>query len=201
MAGCLPIFIQIPVFFSLYKVQLVAIEMRHAPFFGWIKDLSAPDPTTIFNLFGLIPWTPPAFLMLGILPLLMGISMWVQMRLSPQTTDPVQQQVFAWMPVVFTFMLARIPGGPGALLDLEQHPVLHPAGLHHEAAGGRDRHPAQCRHQDGAWQGAASPLALEEQRQKQHAGRVRPLCQPEGVRPPQPSPQGERGRAAALFLA
>ena len=111
MAGCLPIFIQIPVFFSLYKVQLVAIEMRHAPFFGWIKDLSAPDPTTIFNLFGLIPWTPPAFLMLGILPLLMGISMWVQMRLSPQTTDPVQQQVFAWMPVVFTFMLARMPAG------------------------------------------------------------------------------------------
>ncbi len=112
MAGCLPIFIQIPVFFSLYKVQLIAIEMRHAPFFGWIKDLSAPDPTTIFNLFGLIPWTPPSWLpLLGILPLLMGISMWVQMRLTPQTADPVQQQVFAWMPVVFTFMLARMPAG------------------------------------------------------------------------------------------
>jgi YidC/Oxa1 family membrane protein insertase len=111
MAGCLPIFIQIPVFFSLYKVLLVAIEMRHAPFFGWIKDLSAPDPTTIFNLFGLIPWTPPQFLMLGILPLAMGISMWVQMRLNPTPTDPVQQQVFTYMPIVFTFMLASFPAG------------------------------------------------------------------------------------------
>jgi YidC/Oxa1 family membrane protein insertase len=112
MAGCLPIFIQIPVFFSLYKVLLVAIEMRHAPFFGWIKDLSAPDPTTIFNLFGLIPWTPPAWLpLLGVLPLLMGISMWVQMRLNPTPPDPVQQQIFTWMPVVFTFMLARFPAG------------------------------------------------------------------------------------------
>ena len=111
MAGCLPIFIQIPVFFSLYKVLLVAIEMRHAPFFGWIKDLSAPDPTTVFNLFGLIPWTPPEFLMLGILPLAMGISMWVQMRLNPTPADPVQQQVFTYMPIVFTFMLARFPAG------------------------------------------------------------------------------------------
>ncbi len=111
MAGCLPIFIQIPVFFSLYKVLLIAIEMRHAPFFGWIKDLSAPDPTSLFNLFGLIPWTPPAFLMIGILPLLMGVSMWVQMRLNPTPPDPVQQQVFTYMPVVFTFMLAHFPAG------------------------------------------------------------------------------------------
>jgi YidC/Oxa1 family membrane protein insertase len=111
MAGCLPIFIQIPVFFSLYKVLLVAIEMRHAPFFGWIKDLSAPDPTSVFNLFGLIPWTPPEFLMLGILPLLMGISMWVQMRLNPTPPDPVQAQVFTYMPVIFTFMLAHFPAG------------------------------------------------------------------------------------------
>jgi YidC/Oxa1 family membrane protein insertase len=111
MAGCLPIVIQIPVFFSLYKVLLIAIEMRHAPFVGWIKDLSAPDPTTIFNLFGLIPWTPPQILMLGILPLLMGISMWVQMRLNPAQPDPIQQQVFTYMPVVFTFMLAHFPAG------------------------------------------------------------------------------------------
>jgi YidC/Oxa1 family membrane protein insertase len=111
MAGCLPIFIQIPVFFSLYKVLLIAIEMRHAPFVGWIKDLSAPDPTTIFNLFGLIPWTPPQALMLGILPLLMGISMWVQMRLNPTPPDPVQQQIFTFMPLVFTFMLAHFPAG------------------------------------------------------------------------------------------
>ncbi|MGP0040960.1 MAG: membrane protein insertase YidC [Rhodomicrobium sp.] len=112
MAGCLPIFIQIPVFFSLYKVLLVSIEMRHAPFIGWIKDLSAPDPTTIFNLFGLIPWTPPAWLpMLGVLPLVMGVSMWVQMRLNPTPPDPVQAQIFTWMPVVFTFMMARFPAG------------------------------------------------------------------------------------------
>ncbi len=111
MAGCLPIVIQIPVFFSLYKVLLVSIEMRHAPFFGWIKDLAAPDPTTVFTLFGLIPWTPPQFLMLGALPLIMGISMWVQMRLNPAPPDPMQQKIFAWMPVVFTFMLARFPAG------------------------------------------------------------------------------------------
>ncbi len=111
MAGCLPIVIQIPVFFSLYKVLLVSIEMRHAPFFGWIKDLSAPDPTSVFNLFGLIPWAPPQFLMLGALPLVMGISMWVQMRLNPAPPDPMQQKIFAWMPVVFTFMLARFPAG------------------------------------------------------------------------------------------
>ncbi len=111
MAGCLPIVIQIPVFFSLYKVLLVSIEMRHAPFFGWINDLSAPDPTSVFNLFGLIPWTPPQFLMLGALPLVMGISMWVQMRLNPAPPDPMQQKIFAWMPVVFTFMLAHFPAG------------------------------------------------------------------------------------------
>ncbi len=111
MAGCLPIVIQIPVFFSLYKVLLVSIEMRHAPFFGWIKDLSAPDPTTVFNLFGLIPWTPPQYLMLGALPLVMGISMWVQMRLNPAPPDPMQQKIFAWMPVIFTFMLAHFPAG------------------------------------------------------------------------------------------
>jgi YidC/Oxa1 family membrane protein insertase len=111
MAGCLPIVIQIPVFFSLYKVLLVSIEMRHAPFFGWIRDLSAPDPTTVFNLFGLIPWTPPQVLMLGALPLVMGISMWVQMRLNPAPPDPMQQRIFAWMPVIFTFMLAKFPAG------------------------------------------------------------------------------------------
>jgi YidC/Oxa1 family membrane protein insertase len=110
-AGCLPIFIQIPVFFALYKVLLVTIEMRHAPFVGWIKDLSAPDPTSIFNLFGLIPWTPPHLLMVGVLPILMGISMWIQMRLNPTPPDPIQQQIFTYMPIVFTFMLAAFPAG------------------------------------------------------------------------------------------
>ncbi|HWL04594.1 MAG TPA: membrane protein insertase YidC [Xanthobacteraceae bacterium] len=117
VAGCLPIVIQIPVFFALYKVLFITIEMRHAPFFGWIRDLAAPDPTTIFNLFGLIPWDPsvvPAlgpFLMLGVWPLIMGVTMWVQMKLNPAPPDPTQAMIFNWMPVVFTFMLASFPAG------------------------------------------------------------------------------------------
>jgi YidC/Oxa1 family membrane protein insertase len=111
MAGCLPILIQIPVFFALYKVIFVSIEMRHAPFFGWIQDLAAPDPTTLFNLFGLLPWSPPTFLMIGIWPILMGITMWVQMKLNPSAPDPVQQQIFTWMPVFFTYLLAAFPAG------------------------------------------------------------------------------------------
>lgn len=111
LAGCLPMVIQIPVFFSLYKVLFVTIEMRHAPFFGWIHDLSAPDPTTLFNLFGLIPWSPPHALMIGIWPLIMGFTMFVQQRMNPAPADPVQQQIFTWMPVIFTFMLASFPSG------------------------------------------------------------------------------------------
>jgi len=110
-SGCLPIVVQIPVFFSLYKVLFVTIEMRHAPFYGWIKDLSAPDPTTIFNLFGIIPWTPPDFLMVGFWALLMGFTMWLQMRLNPQPTDPTQAKIMMMLPFVFTFILARFPAG------------------------------------------------------------------------------------------
>ncbi len=110
-AGCLPIVVQIPVFFALYKVLFVTIEMRHAPFFGWIKDLSAQDPTTIFNLFGLIPWDPPHMLMIGIWPLIMGVTMWFQQKLNPQPADPVQAKMFMILPVVFTFMLASFPAG------------------------------------------------------------------------------------------
>jgi YidC/Oxa1 family membrane protein insertase len=110
-SGCLPILVQIPVFFALYKVLFVTIEMRHAPFFGWIQDLSAPDPTTIFNLFGLIPWDPPLFLMVGAWPIIMGITMWFQMKLNPAPPDPIQQKIFTWMPVVFTYMLASFPSG------------------------------------------------------------------------------------------
>ncbi|MGH9806115.1 MAG: membrane protein insertase YidC [Terriglobia bacterium] len=110
-SGCLPILVQIPVFFALYKVLFVTIEMRHAPFFGWIKDLSAPDPTNVFNLFGLIPWDPPHFLMIGIWPIIMGCTMWMQMKLNPAPPDPVQQKLFAWMPVFFTFLLASFPAG------------------------------------------------------------------------------------------
>ena len=111
MAGCLPIVVQIPVFFSLYKVILTTIDLRHAQFFGWIHDLSAPDPTSIFNLFGLVPWHPPAMLMLGFWPLLMGATMWVQMRLNPAPPDPVQAQMFNWMPVIFTYSMAGFPAG------------------------------------------------------------------------------------------
>ena len=110
-SGCLPILVQIPVFFALYKVLFVTIEMRHAPFFGWIKDLSAPDPTSVFNLFGLIPWEPPMILMIGAWPLIMGVTMWVQMKLNPAPPDPVQQKIFAWMPVFFTYLLASFPAG------------------------------------------------------------------------------------------
>lgn len=111
VAGCWPILLQIPVFFALYKVLFITIDMRHAPFFGWIKDLSAPDPTSIFNLFGLLPFEVPLFLMVGVWPLLMGITMWLQMQLNPQQPDPVQQQIFNWMPVLFTFLLASFPAG------------------------------------------------------------------------------------------
>jgi len=111
LSGCWPILIQIPVFFALYKVIYVTIEMRHAPFFGWLQDLSAPDPTSLFNLFGLLPFTPPLFLMIGVLPILMGITMWVQMRLNPAPPDPIQAQIFNWMPLFFTFLLASFPAG------------------------------------------------------------------------------------------
>ena len=113
LAGCLPVLIQIPVFFALYKVLFVSIDMRHAPFFGWIQDLSAPDPTSIFNLFGLLPYDLPnwTFLIVGVWPLIMGITMWLQMQLNPQQPDPVQQAVFNWMPVLFTFLLASFPAG------------------------------------------------------------------------------------------
>jgi YidC/Oxa1 family membrane protein insertase len=111
VAGCVPILIQVPVFFALYKVLFVAIEMRHAPFFGWLKDLSAPDPTTIFNLFGLLSWTPPSFLMIGVLPIIMALTMFVQQRLNPQPTDKAQAILFKIMPWVFLFLLANFPAG------------------------------------------------------------------------------------------
>jgi len=113
MAGCLPIAIQIPVFFSLYKVLYVTIEMRHAPFYGWIHDLSAPDPTTFVNLFGLLPFTPPdiSFLHIGAWPLIMGCTMFLQQKLNPQPPDPMQAKMFMILPVVFTVMLAPFAAG------------------------------------------------------------------------------------------
>jgi len=111
LAGCWPILLQIPVFFALYKVIYVTIEMRHAPFFGWIHDLSAPDPTSLFNLFGLLPYDVPHFLMIGVWPLIMGVTMFLQMRMNPTPPDPTQAMIFTWMPLIFTFMLATFPAG------------------------------------------------------------------------------------------
>ena len=117
VAGCWPVVVQIPVFFALYKVLYVTIEMRHAPFFGWIRDLAAPDPTSVFNLFGLLPYDPGAvpiighFLLLGVWPIIMGITMFLQMRMNPTPPDPTQAMIFTWMPILFTFMLASFPAG------------------------------------------------------------------------------------------
>src|ERR1700758_1514030 len=138
VAGCLPIAIQIPVFFSLYKVLFITIEMRHAPFYGWIHDLSAGDPTNIFNLFGLIPFDPglySSFLHLGAWPAIMGVTMWVQMKLNPAPPDPTQQVIFNWMPLIFTFMLASFPAGlviywawNNTLSVIQQSVIMHKHG-------------------------------------------------------------------------
>ena len=135
LAGCLPIVIQIPVFFSLYKVLFVTIEMRHAPFFGWIRDLSAPDPTSFANLFGLLPFTPPDFLIIGGWPLIMGLTMFLQQKLNPQPVDPMQARMFMILPVVFTYMLSRFPAGlviywawNNTLSIAQQWVIMHRAG-------------------------------------------------------------------------
>jgi len=111
ISGCLPVLIQIPFFFAIYKMLYVTLEMRHQPFFGWIEDLSARDPTSIFNLFGLIPWDPPTFLMIGAWPILMGLSMWVQQKLNPTPPDPLQAKIFMFFPIFLTIILAPFPSG------------------------------------------------------------------------------------------
>ncbi|MFY9656855.1 MAG: membrane protein insertase YidC [Methylocystis sp.] len=117
LGGCIPLLLQIPVFFSLYKVLVVTIEMRHAPFFGWIRDLSAPDPTNIFTAFGLIHWDPTKvallgpYLVLGIWPMLMGVTMWLQMKMNPEPADEIQKTMFSWMPVIFTFTMGGFASG------------------------------------------------------------------------------------------
>jgi YidC/Oxa1 family membrane protein insertase len=152
VAGCLPIAIQIPVFFSLYKVLFITIEMRHAPFYGWIHDLSSPDPTNIFTLFGLIPFDPTVlpliggFLHLGIWPAIMGVTMWVQMKLNPPPPDPTQQMIFNWMPLIFTFMLANFPAGlviywawNNTLSVIQQSTIMHKHGAKIELWGNLKR--------------------------------------------------------------
>ncbi|MCP5322683.1 MAG: membrane protein insertase YidC [Candidatus Paracaedibacteraceae bacterium] len=110
--GCLPLLIQMPVFFSLYKVLYISIEMRHTPFWGWVKDMSAPDPTTVFNLFGLIPWDPPSFLMIGLWPMIMGFTMWLQQRLTPQpSADPNMTKMMAFLPIFLTYLMSSFPAG------------------------------------------------------------------------------------------
>jgi YidC/Oxa1 family membrane protein insertase len=135
VSGCLPMLLQIPVFFSLYKVLYVTIEMRHAPFVGWIQDLSAADPTSIFNLFGLLPFAVPAFLHLGALPFINGLVMWVQMKMNPPAPDPIQQRMFGFMPWLFMFMLATFPAGlimywawNGILSILQQYWIMRRIG-------------------------------------------------------------------------
>ena len=110
-SGCLPILIQIPFFFAIYKMLFISLEMRHQPFFGWIKDLSAQDPTSIFNMFGLIPWDPPGFLIIGIWPILMGLTMFLQQKLNPAPTDPIQAKIFMFFPLFLTIILAPFPSG------------------------------------------------------------------------------------------
>ena len=135
-AGCLPILVQIPIFFALYKVLFVTIEMRHAPFYGWINDMSAKDPTSIFNIFGLLPYEVPSFLVLGAWPIIMGITMWLQMKLNPAPTDPLQAKIMSFLPIIFTVMLASFPAGlviywawSNALGILQQWAIMRKAGV------------------------------------------------------------------------
>ncbi|HTV45018.1 MAG TPA: membrane protein insertase YidC [Stellaceae bacterium] len=135
LAGCLPIVVQIPVFYALYQILYVAIDLRHAPFFGWIRDLSAPDPTSFVNLFGLLPFTPPSFLMIGAWPIIMGVTMFLQQKLNPQPVDAMQARMFMVLPLVFTYMLARFPAGlviywawSNILSIAQQWVIMHRAG-------------------------------------------------------------------------
>ena len=154
-AGCLPIVVQIPVFFALYKVLYTTIEMRHQPFFGWIKDLSAPDPLTILTGFGLFHWDIPPFLHffnIGLWPMIMGVTMYLQQKLNPAPTDPVQARVFQFLPILFTFMLGNVRGRPGDLLGVEQHAVDRPA-VHDHAP---PRHAARRQAQAGGRRAAGA---------------------------------------------
>jgi YidC/Oxa1 family membrane protein insertase len=131
VAGCLPLLLQIPIFYALYKVLMISVEMRHEPFALWVRDLSAPDPLTPVNLFGFLPFTPPSILAIGVLPILVGLTMWLQMRLQPQMPDPVQRQIFALMPWVLIFVMAPFAAGlqlywvTGNILSIAQQKLLY----------------------------------------------------------------------------
>ena len=149
MAGCLPILLQIPIFYALYKVLLLAVEMRHQPFVLWIRDLAAPDPLTPVNLFGFLPFQPPAMLAIGVLPILLGITMWLQMRLNPPATDPVQKQVFALMPWVLMVIMSSFAAGlqlywvTNNILTIAQQRLLYARypGMKASSGRGRQRRP------------------------------------------------------------
>ncbi len=205
LSGCLPIVVQIPVFFALYKVLFVTIEMRHAPFFGWIQDLAAPDPTTIFNLFGLIPWSPPLFLMVGIWPILMGLTMWIQMRLNPPPPDPTQAMIFNWMPVVFTFLLATFPAGlviywawNNFLSILQQYVIMRRQGVDVDLMGNIK---ATFSKEERERKQAAEKEAEEKRRaearaQMEEESAEPPAAEPEPAPKPRPRKKAAKGKTA-----
>ncbi|MFQ5566844.1 MAG: membrane protein insertase YidC [Paracoccaceae bacterium] len=199
-AGCLPILLQIPIFFSLYKVLFVTIEMRHAPFVGWIKDLSAPDPTSWMNLFGLIPYEIPAFLAIfsiGVYPILMGVTMWMQMKLNPAPTDPTQKMIFGWMPWVFMFMLGRFASGlviywcaNNILTFTQQYIIMRSQGIEVDLMGnitsGFKRRPAVAAaanppaKADGDTAAEANAEPIETDQAEKPAPAAKPIAKPAG---------------------
>jgi YidC/Oxa1 family membrane protein insertase len=147
-AGCLPILLQIPIFFSLYKVIFVTLALRHEPWFGWIKDLSAPDPTSWINLFGLLPWGSPdptnifGIISIGVFPILMGVTMWMQQKLNPAPTDKTQAMIFAWMPWIFMFMLGSFASGlviywvaNNTITFIQQYTIMRTQGVKPDVLG------------------------------------------------------------------
>jgi len=196
LAGCLPILVQIPIFIALYNVLYGTIEMRHAPFFGWIQDLSAPDPTSWMNLFGLLPYDVPNlgilnFFSLGIWPILMGITMWLQYRLNPQPTDPMQAKIFAWMPIIFTFMLGHFAAGlviywawNNALSMAQQVIIMRRQGM----PVGRKANAA------AAAAAAAAAKAAPDEKPKEPAGppKPQPRALPQRLLPKDPKKTGKK---------
>ena len=188
LAGCLPILIQMPVFFALYKVLFVTIEMRHAPFYGWIKDLSAPDPTNLFNLFGLMPVRPDAssrcigqFLHLGFWPIIMGITMWFQMKLNPAPPDPTQKMIFDWMPLIFTFMLATFSAGLVIYWAWNNTLSVLQQSVHHAQARRQDRAVGQRNELFGKKKDADASTVAGERRTKLRRTRARRRQEDQGV--------------------
>jgi len=201
LAGCLPILMQIPIFIALYNVLYGTIEMRHAPFFGWIQDLSSPDPTSWLNLFGLLPYDVPDLgilniLSLGVWPLIMGFTMWAQYRLNPQPTDPMQAKIFAWMPVLFTFMLGQFAAGLviywawNNLLSMTQQAyIMHRHGMPvgrkaQAAAAAKTAAEAKARAALPPAERAAAEQAAEEKPARQAVAKSQSKLKAEGILPP-----------------